>query len=97
MKENNIYEIEYVSAKGETTERTIIPVFIPGNSAKTIDVSSLTEDEQSEMLNLSEEYAEYIKLQRKQMFTFEDWAMHAKDREIKPKWRNLTKANITEK
>lgn len=97
MKECNLYEIDYVDSKNQTSNRKILTSSVPSVNITAIDVSELTEEEQNEMQGFLKEYKEYVKLHNKNMFNFEDWVSHSKGKEIKPKWKNFTQSRITEK
>ena len=79
----------------ETTERTIIPTFVPKPNIKAIDVTDLPEDERTELQTLLNEYNEYVQERHKAVFSFEDWASHSKNKDVSVKWRTF-KLNNTE-
>ena len=78
----------------ESTERTIIPTSIPTTTVKAIDVSGLSKDEVSEVVNTLVEYKQYYQSQKQRIFSFEDWVDHT-GKNIKPvKWRTFIANNI---
>ncbi len=72
----------------ETTNRTIIPVEVPGN-IRAIDVTGLEVDKQVEISTLYEEYSDYLNVHMKAAYSFENWLSHSKDVDFTPKWRTF--------
>ncbi len=68
--------------KGEVTDRVILPTYIPGDSVKALDVSTLTESEALKLQEYHEEYAEYVQNKMSTIFNFEDWLSHTKGKDI---------------
>jgi hypothetical protein len=64
---------------------------------KAIDVSGMTEEEQSELLGLLQEYSEYYKLAAKRIYSFDDWISHTTglSESARPavKWRTFLLSN----
>lgn len=95
LTENQLNQIVYNSAsKAEITERVIIPMHIPSDNIKAVDVSDLQGDQRVEMLDLLKQYKEYQEKFRAQMFNFEDWAEHTHNKKINPKWRTFSLSRI---
>lgn len=98
MKPYEIVKIQYTKMDSdETTERTIIPTFVPSDAMKAIDVSGLAEDERSELLGLLQEYSDYYQLAAKRIYSFEDWISHttglSEDARPTVKWRTFLLSN----
>lgn len=105
MKANELTHIQYEKAtnygggrKGELTERFVIPTFVPQPNIKALDVTSLTEEERTELQELYAEYTEYYKQAVSTLFTFEDWISHSRGDEPAPevKWRTFKLENVEE-
>ena len=101
MKERELTEIRYTRAtslgggtEGDTSERTIIPMFIPGNTIRAVDVSELSADNQGEVQTLMQEYAEYYQAKVKEVFSFGDWVEHTQGKSISVKWRTFKRENM---
>lgn len=97
LKQYELQNIRYSKidpTKGvQFTERVIVPTFVPKDNIKAIDVSDLSEDQQQDVLQYLQEYAEYVKEFQQSMFKFEDWVAHTKNIYIEPKWRTFKKEN----
>ncbi len=79
----------------EITERVIIPVEVPHDNIKAIDVTSLPEKERAELVELVKGYKDYLVQQRKNTFSFEDYVEHTTGKSVSPKWRTFKKYGIT--
>lgn len=96
LKERIIQNIEYTKKSGndkEITQRAIIPTFIPKANIKAIDVTNLSDQDRDDMLQLFNEYFEYVTSQATTVFSFEDWVEHSKQIYIEPKWRTFKQQN----
>ena len=102
MKHNTIAHIEYTRStdiggvKGDTTERFIIPTYIPPQNIKALDVTQLNEDQRDELLTQWEEYQEYYSNQLQTLFSFNDWLEHTSNATTNVKWRAFKPENIEE-
>lgn len=95
FKQGEFAEIVYLSeAKQETTERVIIPTFVPKQTMKSIDVTDLSYAERMEMQELYAEFAKYYEDYLANAFNFETWVEHSKGKVISPKWRAFKLSNI---
>lgn len=97
MKEREIYKIEYVDSKEKHSERTIIPTMVPSSNIKAIDVSDMTEEETNEICQYFTEYTNYVDIQNKNIYTFEDFISHTKGKDVNIKWRTFNKERIKTK
>lgn len=89
LTEAEITTIIYEKENGETTSRTILPVSIPKDLIRAIDLSETDLSERAELQKMYEEYQWYVQNFMKTMFNFETWAEQAHGKEIKPKWRSF--------
>lgn len=90
LKENQINSITYTNAKGESSEREVIPMRIPLDSALTIDVSGMDAEDASVLLQYVEEYNGYYNQQINNMFNFENFIEQTFGEPSKQlKWRRL--------
>ena len=95
LYESTIADITYVKDNGESTDRTIIPTYVPSsNLVRAIDVTDLPAKDQADMARLVAEYREYKDHIIRTMFTFENWVSHTYDISIDPKWRSFKPGNI---
>ena len=101
MKANEVTHIEYTrttdlggGAKGEVTERYVIPTFIPHPNIKALDVTDLPEDARKALAEQMKEYAEYYRQQVQTIFSFEDWLNHTRNEVFSPKWRTFKVDNV---
>lgn len=81
--------VEYTSLKNETKIRTIVPTSTVNYNVSTIDVTDLSDDERQEVIDLYLEYDQYRRERLKQLFNFETWVEHTKNKTVTPKWRAL--------
>lgn len=99
LKVLNCSEIEYEKANGQTSERVILPTFIPSKpTIKAFDVTDLSDEDR---VQLTQQYAEY-QVYRQQaldnLFSFEDYLEHVGSDSIDGdlKYRTFIPDNITE-
>lgn len=100
---NKLVSIRYTKStsiggtKGEVTERTIVPTYVPPPNIKALDVSELTENQQKYIQDAYAEYAEFYKQSIKNIATFESWLEQSKqesDITNKIKWRTFRNDSI---
>lgn len=89
-----IVKLTYTNDKQETSDRVVIPTLVPKQNVTTIDVTTLTEEQQQEMSQLYTEYSEYYRDHMSKAFNFETWVEHTTSKNITPKWRALKLSNI---
>lgn len=91
LTEGTIHHIEYESiATGSITQRHIIPVRIPPDTMRAMDVSECPDEMRTELLNLLHEYRKYHTTYINSMLTFEKWVDHTYNKEPPPiKWRSF--------
>jgi hypothetical protein len=95
LSEGILTPIVYTSeSKGETSTRTIVPMSVPKDNVRAIDVSELSEKDQQAMAELVVGYKEYLAGIFETTFKFEDWASHTKEIDVHPKWRTFKVSNI---
>lgn len=96
LEKHKLYEVEYTKLdKSETTQRKIIPTFVPSPNVKAIDVSELSESEAEQMRQNLVEYSKYYEQAAKNIYSFEDWLSHTSRRVSKPpKWRTFAIENL---
>jgi len=68
--------------KGEVTDRVILPTYIPGDSIKALDVSSVPELEALKLQSDHDDYLEYVQNKMSTIFSFEDWLSHTKGKNV---------------
>lgn len=96
LTEANIAHVLYKSDKdGKKSDRVIVPVSVPKDTVRAIDVSELTSAQQDEMSRLVAEYKQYMDTIFKSAFTFENWVEHTYQETVIPKWRSFKTANLT--
>ena len=95
LTEAKITRMNYNEA-GEQTTRTVIPMSVPKDFMRAIDVAELDPEAQQRMETLIAEYKEYMATIMKSAFTFENWVDHTYNEEITPKWRSFKLAKITD-
>lgn len=94
LKEAEITSIVYEKENGDTSARVIIPVAVPKNLVRAIDVSELEPTERKELLELYTEYKKYTTAYLENMFGFETWVEHTQNRTVTPKWRAFKVAGL---
>lgn len=83
-------EVTYTKpSTGEITDRVIIPVTQAQPNVKAIDVTDMDSSERTEMVELFNEYQEYVDACIKQIFSFEDFISHTTGEEKEVKWRTF--------
>lgn len=87
LTEREIATIVYEKEDGDLSSRVILPVQVPGDLVRAIDVSELSNEERQEMATLYAEYKKYVMSFMENMFNFETWTEHTHNKQIKPKWR----------
>lgn len=97
LTEATISTISYTKDSGESSERTVIPMYVPQPApvVRAIDVSELSVENQGQIEKLVQEYREYKDHITKTMFTFENWVAHTYNIDLDLKWRSFKLANIT--
>jgi hypothetical protein len=96
LTEGVVQHIAYGSDNNDcNVDRYIVPVVVPNQHTKAIDISHLTADEQVHVASLVQEYASYVELNNRRLFKFEDWVLHTKGETITPKWRLFSLSKIT--
>lgn len=96
MKAAETTTIVYVKQTGELTTRNIVPVDVPKDQIKAIDVTGWDEISCSSMEDLVSEYRKYKETQIKKIFNFEDWMAHTGHWDVSPKWRTFKLDGILE-
>lgn len=97
LKSCEIQEIEYTKeSSGETTNRVVIPTFVPAPNIKAIDVTDLSDEDRESLRQLYESYAQYVKERSQGIFSFEDWVSHTLNEDVTPKWRTFRISGIKE-
>ena len=95
INEAELTTIVYTSeSKKETTTRTIVPVTVPKDSIRAIDVSGAAIEAQQGMVELVAEYKSYVNAAIANTYKFEDWVEHTKGVVIHPNWRTFKVSNI---
>lgn len=96
MEEAKLYNVHYTSKSGETSDRTIIPTFVPAvtTNVKAIDVSHLSADEREELRQLLEQYSEYKQNYIAGMFKLETWLEHTTGKQFELKFRTFVQENL---
>ena len=95
LSESKIANITYTKDNGESSDRVIIPTYVPNSAlVRAIDVTELSAADQVQMERLVAEYREYKDHILKTMFTFEDWVDHTYHQSVSPKWRSFKPGNI---
>lgn len=83
-------EVTYTKpSTGEITDRVIIPVTQAQPNVKAIDVTDMDQSDRAEMVELFNEYQEYVDACIKQIFSFEDFISHTTGEEKEVKWRTF--------
>ena len=94
LSEGTVSNITYTSDKKGITTRAIVPVSVPKDCVRAIDVSELADDEQQHIAGLVSEYRQYISDIMQTSFKFEDWVEHTTGARIDPMWRSFKVTNI---
>ena len=83
--------IEYEKKNGDVVERFIVPVTVPKEYIRAIDVSGDDYDEEAvaQMEQYVAEYAQYIKDHMSTMFSFEDFVDHTFNESIEVQWKTF--------
>lgn len=96
LTESKVANIEYVDSKGERSTRIILPVTIPKDTIKALDVSDLAPGVVKSLSNRIAEYNEYMATIIKSAFTFENWVDHQHGESLDLKWRTFKVSEIVE-
>lgn len=96
MQEAKVYNVKYASKAGETSERTIIPTYVPKQTSnvKALDVSALTQGQRAELLELVGSYQQYKDQYIKTMFTLENFIEHTTGKPAELKFRTFIQENL---
>lgn len=95
IKYSKVLEEDETGVTSEITERSIIPITVPGN-IKALDVTDHDLDIQYQLSRSYEEYAEYLRGHVKLAFSFENWLSHTKSVDFTPKYRTFKPEQTTE-
>lgn len=87
-------KLTYQKEGDEPKTRVVVPTYIPYPNVRTVSLEDLTAEEAAEMVELVNEYQEYYANALKQLFNFETWVEHSKNKTITPKWRAFKTSNI---
>lgn len=71
--------ITYVDSKGVTTHRTIIPVTIPADNIRALDVTGLSDEEINHLSDKLAEYKQYKSAIMQHMWTLEEFIKSTDD------------------
>lgn len=98
LNELAVEHIKYTSAHEGVSERYVIPVSVPSDYIRTLDVTDYTEEERKHLVDAYAEYKEYVKLHMSKMFNFENWHHQVYGSDVEDdyrlKWRNLTASSV---
>jgi hypothetical protein len=94
LTEGKITTIIYEKDSGEKSSRVIIPVQVPKDLIRAIDLSDVEPDQREAVAKLYEEYAEYKARYLSNMFNFETWADHTYGAVMKPAWRSFKTSGL---
>lgn len=94
LTEAKITTIIYEKEDGTASSRVIIPVSVPKDLIRAIDLSDVELTERAEIGALFEEYKEYQAVYLKNMLTFEKWADHSHNKELTLKWRSFKTSGL---
>jgi hypothetical protein len=81
--------IGYTNAKGESSERWIVPTFVPLQNIKALDVSDLSEENRELMEQLVQEHLKYRDEHAKLALDFAEWVKQETGTAIEPKYRTF--------
>jgi hypothetical protein len=95
LTENQITSIVYESqGKQDVTTRVILPVSLPSDLIRAIDLSDVEPAERERIAKLHAEYREYRDRMMSTMFNFETWVEHTTGDKIEPKWRAFKQSGL---
>jgi len=94
LVEATVTPVVYEKSTSETSDRVIIPTYVPTDAVKAIDVTELEPAERQEIAALYKEYAEYKESFVNRMFNFEDWLEHTQGVSYDLKWRTFKVAGL---
>lgn len=76
VQKHELLDVTYTNAKGEYSERTIIPTTVPPSNIKAIDVTGMDDEKREAIQTLLKEYSHYVEQCMETVYTFEDWFNH---------------------
>lgn len=91
LQEHEILQVSYTNAKGEPSNRHIIPTRVPEDFIKAVDVSDLDSNKREAMQLLLKEYSKYVNQSLETIHSFEDWfeVTVGQPIEMDVKWRTF--------
>lgn len=89
LKEATITPVTYTKANNEPSGRVIVPLNVPSDSVKAVDVTDLEPAERMRMRSLVEEFLAYRSAAMANLFNFETFVEHQTGQEIDVKWRTF--------
>ena len=99
IEENTLVEVSYTKLT-ETTERVILPTYVPQpkhRNVKALDVTALSEEERETVLTAWNDYQEYLANQRKTLFAFEQFVEMTEGKALPElKWRTFKPEQLEE-
>jgi hypothetical protein len=96
---HNVNNIVYTKADGEESERTVIPMSVPGaNNVRAIDVGENTEEEIASLVEKLADYGAYKQQILNSILSFEQYVETSTGEPlaIDVKWRTFKADRITE-
>lgn len=95
LVEHQQVDIVYEKSSGELSNRTIIPMQVPKDYAKAIDITGLSEEEVIKLQEALSDYDEYREQFMITMYSFDDWyEMTRQDQPPEIKWRSFKMTGI---
>ena len=94
VRYTKVQDVDSRTIVGSTTERDIIPTFVPKANVKALDVTDLSTEDQSKIVGLLEGYRQYLDNLAARTFSFEDWVSHTTGEDISVKWRTFKFDNL---
>lgn len=95
FREVSCIDILYTKAQsGEQSERTVIPVALPQTNFKALDVTSLSDEDRAELVELYNQYQGYVANHIARLFNFEDFISHTTGEDRDVKWRTFKTENV---
>lgn len=96
LTESKVATIQYEDSKGEVSVRDILPMSVPKDTIRALDLSGLDDAEKAKLSAHVAEYKEYMATVYKSAFTFENWAEHSYGESLDLKWRSFKVSKVTE-
>lgn len=90
------YITYYNENKDETTERVIIPMYVPPDTVSSLDVTTMSLEDRAKLSQQILEYQEYKQAALNAIFSFDNWLDHTAKERLPLKWRSFKVDNITE-